>query len=272
MGEFILEKIIKEIKQFLKKLNNDNIEEYTGETSFFMILSIIPFFMLLFSLFQFTSVDKQSMHYIMIDIVPTSLISFFGSIVEEVYSKSFSTISISALVTIWLAGRGFYSMCKGFKSIYKSDNKNDTNKLFIRIESLIFTVILIFTLVLVMIIMVFDRKINDMLKENFKTANYLTKFVINYKFIFVIIGLFLFFLYLYKLIANRKMKVKKHIPGAIFTAIGWYIITKFFSYYVDIFTGFTNMYGSLSTLILIMMWVYSCIKLIFLGAEFNSII
>lgn len=68
------------------------------------------------------------------------------------------------------------------------------------------------------------------------------------------------------------MKVKKHIPGAIFTAIGWYIITKFFSYYVDIFTGFTNMYGSLSTLILIMMWVYSCIKLIFLGAEFNSII
>ena len=66
------------------------------------------------------------------------------------------------------------------------------------------------------------------------------------------------------------MKIKNHIPGALIAAIGWYIVSRFFSIYVYIFTGFTNMYGSLSTIILIMMWLYACITLIFWGAEINS--
>ena len=57
----MVKKIWNELENFFKKVNKDYIAEYTGEASFFMILSFIPFIMLLFSLLQFTGIDKDAM-------------------------------------------------------------------------------------------------------------------------------------------------------------------------------------------------------------------
>ena len=267
-----MKKFVQEINMFLKKVSKDNIEVYSGEAAFFMILSFIPFIMLLFSLIQFSNVNQTAMNDFLSVVIPDNMIDFFKSIVNEVYSKSFGTISASAIIAIWCAGRGFYSMCKGFKAIYRSNYEKGlkTNRVFTRIESLLFTVIFIITVFLVMISLVFGDRINHFVQNNFEAVGYITKVFVRLRIVYVLLVLFLVFLYLYKLIANRKMRIRDHIPGAIFAAIGWYTVSRFFSIYVYIFTGFTNMYGSLSTIVLIMMWIYACIFIIFLGAEINS--
>ena len=266
----MIKKVWNELDRFFNKVNKDHIPEYVGEASFFMILSFIPFIMLLFSLLQFTNIDRLSMMNMMNAIVPENMISFFSDIINEVYSKSFGTISISAFIAVWSAGRGFYSLGKGFKSIFKQNEDDEFNKFFVRIESLLFTIIFIISLMLVMFGLVFGDRIIFAIVSKFPIFTSLFEVFINSRIFVSILGLFLLFLYLYKLIANRKMKIKAHMPGAILAAIGWYIVSRFFSIYVNIFTGFTNMYGSLSTVILIMMWVYACITLIFWGAEVNS--
>ena len=53
---------------------------------------------------------------------------------------------------------------------------------------------------------------------------------------------------------------------------GWFALSYFFSIYIDIFTNFSIIYGSLTTVILIMMWLYAIIYVILLGAEINVII
>ena len=68
------------------------------------------------------------------------------------------------------------------------------------------------------------------------------------------------------------MTFKSQIPGAIFSSIAWIITSYIFSIYVDIFKGFTNTYGSLTSIILVMMWVYVCMYIILLGAELNIFI
>ena len=50
---------------------------------------------------------------------------------------------------------------------------------------------------------------------------------------------------------------------------GWFALSYFFSIYVDIFTDFSIIYGSLATIVLIMMWLYAIIYVILLGAEIN---
>ena len=66
--------------------------------------------------------------------------------------------------------------------------------------------------------------------------------------------------------------MKKQVPGAVIASIGWIIISKIFSIYLSLFKGFSIMYGSLTTIILIMMWVYLCIYIILIGAEINNYI
>ena len=71
---------------------------------------------------------------------------------------------------------------------------------------------------------------------------------------------------------RHKVTFKSQIPGAIFGAIGLNLISFIFSSYLDIFKGFSVTYGSLTTLILVMMWTYSCFYAVFLGAEINNIL
>lgn len=66
----------------------------------------------------------------------------------------------------------------------------------------------------------------------------------------------------YKFLPNRgasgKTTLRKQLPGAFFTACGWIALSFIFSIYLDIFKGFTNMYGSFTTIILVMLWLYGC--------------
>ena len=86
----------------------------------------------------------------------------------------------------------------------------------------------------------------------------------------VFAGLFLVFLILYKMLPNRKATLKSQVPGAILIAAGWSLFSYFFSIYFDMFPGFSNMYGSLTALIMVMLWLYICMNLLLYGAEINS--
>jgi len=66
--------------------------------------------------------------------------------------------------------------------------------------------------------------------------------------------------------------LKHQLPGAIFTAFGWTFASFLISVYMDIFKGFSNMYGSLTTIVLIMLWLYFCMYIMLLGGELNDIL
>ena len=71
---------------------------------------------------------------------------------------------------------------------------------------------------------------------------------------------------------KHKTQLKKQVYGAIFGAIALNVISFVFSRYLTIFKGFSITYGSLTTVMLIMMWTYSCFYALFLGAELNKIL
>ena len=83
---------------------------------------------------------------------------------------------------------------------------------------------------------------------------------------------FIIFLLLYKFMPRHKVTFRSQIYGAIFGAIALNVISFVFSKYLSIFKGFSLTYGSLTTLMLVMMWIYSCFYTVFLGAEFNKLL
>ena len=67
---------------------------------------------------------------------------------------------------------------------------------------------------------------------------------------------------------NIKLKFKYQLPGAIIAATGWSIFSWGFSVYVDNFSAF-SIYGGLSALFFILMWMYICMYLLLIGAYIN---
>ncbi len=84
--------------------------------------------------------------------------------------------------------------------------------------------------------------------------------------------LVIFSLMLYRYLPNRRGRFRDQLPGAMFAAVGWMVISWVFSIYLDVFKGFSNMYGSLTTIVLIMLWMYFCMYCILLGGEMNVLL
>ena len=69
---------------------------------------------------------------------------------------------------------------------------------------------------------------------------------------------------------NKKLQFRRQVPGAAICAIAWYVFSFALSIYVDYFNGF-SMYGSLTTIALIMLWLYFCMYIMMMSAEVNVI-
>lgn len=266
-----ISKKMKQFNMFLKISGEDHISEYSAQCSYYTILSFIPFVILLITLIQYTNIQQQTLFDAISKIIPSSMNEFVLGIVREVYSKSIGTISISLIFTLWSAGKGLFALTKGLHSVYNTDEDNEKSILYLRIMALIDTVIFIVLIMLGMVLLVFGNSLKSLMQQHFgalENFNTLSQIATELGFIFVT---FVIFLFLYRVMPNHKVTFKSQIPGAIFGAIALNVISFVFSKYLDIFKGFSITYGSLTTLMLIMMWTYSCFYSLFLGAELNKI-
>ena len=265
-------KIYKIIEKLFKNMGEDLVSEYSAQCSYYTILSFIPFIILVLTMIQYTGVGPQTLFNAISKIIPSSMNEIIVDIVQEVYSKSIGTISISIIFTIWSAGKGLFALTKGLQSVYNTNNKENASYIYLRIKAIIETIMFIILIVLGLTLLVFGNSLIEIIQKYFGgLKNYNTIFAIVTQIGLILITFFIFLL-LYKFMPKHKVSFKSQIYGAIFGAIALNIISFVFSKYLYIFKGFSITYGSLTTLMLIMMWIYSCFYTVFLGAELNKLI
>lgn len=269
-GGIFLKELIEKVDKVFKKLDEDHINEYSAECAFFTILSFIPFIIFFLSLIQFTNVDRETIYFWIQQVVPTSMFRMIEGIIDEVYSKSVGTVSIAVIFALWSASKSFYYLSKGLRTIYKSQKPN-TNIL-TRIEGAFYTLVFVISIITFLVIMVFGNRIHLLLSTKFASIGKITAYILKIRGIILILGMFVVFLFIYKFIPKNKLKFRDQIYGAGFTAVSWAITSWIFSIYIDLFKGFSNTYGSLTSIVLVMMWVYVCMYIILLGAEINIFI
>lgn len=272
MKKINFKKIYKIIEKLFKNMGEDLVSEYSAQCSYYTILSFIPFIILVLTMIQYTGVGPQALFNAISKIIPSSMNEIILDIVQEVYSKSIGTISISIIFTIWSAGKGLFALNKGLQSVYNTNNKESASYIYLRVKAIIETIMFIILIVLGLTLLVFGNSLIEIIQkyvgglENYNTISAIATQI------GLILITFLIFLLLYKFMPKHKVSFKSQIYGAIFGAIALNIISIVFSKYLYIFKGFSITYGSLATLMLIMMWIYSCFYTVFFGAELNKLI
>ena len=84
--------------------------------------------------------------------------------------------------------------------------------------------------------------------------------------------LVLVFCLFYTVLPIRRLRFAQNVPGAVLAALGWMVYSVLFSYYVENFSNYANIYGSLTAVVITMLWMYFCMNLIFYGGLFNYIL
>lgn len=257
------------IKKLFYNIQQDYISEVSAQCSYYTILSFIPFIILVITLIQYTGIEPKTLFDFISRIIPDSMNEIVLNIVQEVYSKSIGTISISIIFTIWSAGQGLFALTKGMQNIYKTSGEENASYLYIRIKSILETMLFVILITIGLVLLVFGNNIRLAVDNQLQVNNAI--YTINTEIVFTL-ATFVIFLLLYKFMPKHKVTIKSQICGAIFSAIALNIISFVFSKYLYIFKGFSLTYRSLTTLMLIIMWTYLCFYIIFIGAELNKTI
>ena len=256
------------LKWFMNKFSENTLSVHAAHVVFFVMVSFFPFVMFFFTLLKYTPLTEDSLIRLLDAVVPSSISQILTTWINEAYHQSSGTIlSITVITTLWSGSKGFMGITYGLDKIYNV--KNRRNWLVNRLSSLLYTLAFTGILLVSLIVLLYGNRILLAIDSFFSIETPLFIGIFSLRSFLGFTIFFLFFLLLYMFIPDRKPNVKEEIPGAMFTSVLWILFSYLFAIYIDYFTNFSSIYGSLTYIVLFMLWLYVCMNILFFGALIN---
>ena len=255
---------------FISNMSKKNISAYAASTAFFSFISTIPALVLVCYILPYTPLTQEDLLIAIKEILPDTVLPMISQVIAEIYKEHKVAISVSTVLLIWIAGKGMMALMQGLNAI--NDEEEKRNYFLIRIVASLYTLGMIVAILISLFLMVFGETIFEELKGVLNLIPYVSiafEILINFRSLVVIGVLTIIFTFIYWLVPHKKVKYKKQLPGALFAAVLWYAFSYVFSLYVDIFHAY-SIYGSLTFVVIIMLWFYFCMYIILMGAQVNQ--
>ena len=223
-----LKKAVKMVSGFLGAMCDDHVGAYAAQTAYFIMLSFFPFIILLVTLIRYTSITPADVYEAARAIFPASMDSFILSLINEVYSKTAVTVSVSAIVAAWSAGKGFLALMRGMNTIYNVEERR--NYIILRLRSALYTVVFVIAIILSLVVLVFGNSIHEAAVEHMPFLAVVTGMIVRLKGIVGVCFLTVVFMLLYRFVPNRRARLLSQAPGALFPlCAGIFFLSVFLS-------------------------------------------
>ena len=257
------------VQRLMKKYTSDEITVYAAQASFFIIMAAFPFTMLMLSIIQvIPSVSQNDLLQLFGPIIPRQFSQILFSLINSLYTESpAALLSLSALAALWSASKGMLGIAKGLNRIQGDHSRR--GYIMTRIICSGYTIVFILVLILSLVLLVFGDTLSNFILRKLPFLASITQYIINVRTLLSLGTLIFCFTGLYTFVPNRDLNWREQIPGALFSTVCWIGISLGFSIYFRFFNKFSYTYGSLTAVVLLMLWLYFCLCALFLGAEIN---
>lgn len=260
------------VANFIGRCVKDDVSVFAAQASFFMVFSVIPLIMLMLTLIKYVvPFDISNITSLIYMYVPSEIASFISSVAMELFDESTvgsSSTYFSAITALWLASKGITSLYQGLNRIYSPEKS--TGYIRTRIIALFYTILFILVIVATMVVFGFGEKIEQIVINRVPWTASLVNIFMNSKILIFMVILTLIFASFYKFLPRSGLTFIKQLPGAIVSALGWIGFSWVYSIYIKYFSNYSYVYGSLTAVVLLMLWLYICMNIFLGGAEFNK--
>ncbi len=249
-----------------KDMRKQNISSYAASIAFFFFLSVVPMLMVICTIIPYTPLTERNLVELVTDVTPDMIDSLAESLIREVYEKSAGIMSIAIIATIWSAAKGVMALMRGLNAV--NGVEEERNYFVVRIIASFYTIVMLIVVILSLFIMVFGNQLVSLILHRMPKLQEVVSFAMNFRFIVVWVVLTLLFAVIYTYVPDERLKFREQIPGAAFSAVVWSIFSWGFSMFLN-YNDSYGIYGSLSIIIIALLWMYFCMYIIMIGAYLN---
>ena len=269
LGRLIRELVIPGIRMF----NENRITVYSGYSTLFIVIAMIPFMALIISVVNlipgYTAEDVAN---ILLEILPDMepIRALIIALIAELKGLSGGLLlaSVAAVTTLWTASKGVMAIQKGLNELDNraEDSETDTYGDHALLDSgiayvkrsakrLSFTLMLIILIPAVMVL----EMMND--SDAGRIGSLL-----------IILPELMVVLLFYAKLPEERRTIRSQLPGALLTVLCWIVFTRLFSFFISKSYHYSNLYGSLAAVLLLLLWIRYMVMILFGGGVMNRVL
>ena len=264
-----MKKWIRRITDFVNDTQDEHMNAFAGQSAFFVFLSIFPLLNILLMLTPFLPYSQDELVRLITDVVPQELAGFVKGIISDIFANNSPSLTIISIVAgLWSAAKGIEAIRNGLNEVYRSRQKQ--NFMLLRAVSVLYTIIFIIIVLVLAFVNLFGDQVAEYISEHYSETAHIMNFIVRIRGVATFILAFGAILLMYTILPRRKLLFRFQVVGAACCSAAWGLITWGFSYYIRYTMNKSAMYGSLTTIILLMFWIYIMINVFLWCAQINE--
>ncbi|BAK21262.1 YihY/virulence factor BrkB family protein [Melissococcus plutonius] len=265
----------KNLLRFIRTTQRRMIDSEIGNTSvivaYYLLLSLFPLLIAIGNLLPYLNINPNHVLPYLAEIVPESIYhDLEPAFLSLLTRRSGGLLSVSALTALWSASQSINALQIAMNKAYGV--KSRKNFIIVRIVSLTVILLLLLALVGVVIILGLGKNILDFLQPILKVP---TSFIVTFQTLKWPVTLFVLLIIMcliFLVVPNAKLTIRSVIPGAVFSTIGWMLLSQVFGIYIKYFNSKVAGYQIIGSFIVLILWLNFAATIIIFGGIINAVV
>ena len=229
-------------------------------------MSIVPLLALSVSLVTVVGVEEHEVVTFFCSFLPDTLHELAESLIGDAFARSGVAFSLSTLVLLWSASKGVKALRRGLNAAYSVE---ETRNAAVIAAISIAAVLVLGVLLAAVMLLVFSGCVIDAISAVFPDmqvdSNSLTTLDLIATLALGTFGLAACYAFLP---AERRRYIAQ-LPGAICATLACCVFSFGFRIYIENFSNFTVLYGSLASVAIFLLWMYLIFYILLAGGFVN---
>ncbi len=255
-------------RKFLNLVKRPELRILPGQLAFFLTVSLIPLFALVGAVSEMFNLSTTDFIVAFSEQIPEVVRNMMQS---AIYGQGMNAnMALFFIFAFILTSNGTHSMIITANEIYKIENKN---VLYRRVKAIFMMFMLLLLFLFLLIVPVFGDSIFDFIKSNVsdvRAFDFFYRVFMIFKYPISVLILFFNIKLIYVISPDSSIESSSTTKGALFTTFGWIIASSFYSIYIGVFDTYNIYYGSISSILVLLLWVYVLSYIFVLGLIINA--
>lgn len=253
---------------FGRGINRGGLKTRAASMTYNFFLALFPAIIFMFTLIPFVPIDhfQDELFETLRDIMPTNaFLAIEDTITEILHSHNTSLLSIGFVTALYFSTNGLTSMMDAFnKSVHVKEYRQQWKQRLIALG-------LSFFLVIILVIGISLMIGSEYMLSKFVAADSAERFLIHIGKWLILGMLFMIIIGVYYRVAPAKKLHKNMIsPGVLLATVLIIITSLLFAWYVNNFGKYNKLYGSIGSIIVVLIWIYYNSMMLLIGFELDA--
>lgn len=261
------------VKSVYREMKRDNAFDGAAVLAYYLTLAIFPAMIALLAVTPYLPIARvdEAIMDLMREALPTRAADMFAGVVQQVTSeRRGGLLTFGLAAAYWSASNGMYAVMRQLNAAF--DVKEERPFLRARATAMLLSLLFGILVLAGFSLIVLGGVIQSWIGDRFGFSDVLLDFFIVFRWVVIVLSLLLAISLTYYLAPNRSHPFRLFTAGSA-TATALLIVASYaFSLYTSNFGSYSNVYGSIGAMVLLMLWLYIAGLVVLAGAEVDEVL